>query len=312
MADIPSDRVQALLKDVKINIPSHCDVKLDELHDFPAFKTWITTFDKSLKAQSNPSHPFHDDPYKLGNINIQSVDRFSGSRLGFVKFKARVENDAGERFAGSVFMRGGSVAMLLVLRAKGSSSQDQGSSGNNSNEQSSNKKVKHDAVQQGEEYVILTTQPRIPAGSLSFTEIPAGMLDDSGTFSGAAAKEIEEETGLTIEEDELVDLTQMTSELHNEDSDSTDEEGEETLQAAMYPSPGGSDEFIPIFYCRKDMAVDEIEQLQGKLTGLRDHGEKITLRIVRLHDAWKIVFRDGKSLAALSLLDCLRREGKVS
>lgn len=312
MADRPRDRVQALLKDVKINIPGYCDVKLDELHDFPAFKTWITTLDKSLKAQSNPSHPFHDDPYKLGSINVQSVDRFSGSRLGFVKFKARVENDAGERFAGSVFMRGGSVAMLLVLRAKGSSSQDQAGSGNNSNEQSSNKKVKHDAVQQGEEYVILTTQPRIPAGSLSFTEIPAGMLDDSGTFSGAAAKEIEEETGLTIEEDDLVDLTQMTSELHNEDSNGADEEGEETLQAAMYPSPGGSDEFIPIFYCRKDMAVGEIEQLQGKLTGLRDHGEKITLRIVNLHDAWKIVFRDGKSLAALSLLEGLRREGKVS
>ena len=45
-----------------------------------------------------------------------------------------------------------------------------------------------------EKRAILTIQPRIPAGSLAFPEIPAGMIDDSGTFAGAAAKEIEEDT----------------------------------------------------------------------------------------------------------------------
>lgn len=308
MAAVQSDHVQTLLKDVKIEIPNHCDVKPSELHDFPAFKTWITTLRKSLKSQSNPSHPFHHHPYQLKTIQVQSVDRFSGSRLGFVKFKAQVENDIGEHFPGSVFLRGGSVAMLLVLRAK-DSTEDQDKTSDTSNQQSSHRKSERNSVQRGQEYVILTTQPRIPAGSLSFTEIPAGMLDDSGTFSGAAAKEIEEETGLTIDEDELVDLTRMTFELQNSKSN---ENVEEMLQAAVYPSPGGSDEFIPIFYCRKDMAIDDIEQLQGKLTGLRDHGEKITLRIVRMQDAWRIVFRDGKSLAALALLEGLRREEKVS
>lgn len=43
--------------------------------------------------------------------------------------------------------------------------------------------------------IMLTLQPRIAVPHLSFPELPAGMLDGSGNFAGAAAKEIEEETG---------------------------------------------------------------------------------------------------------------------
>lgn len=46
-----------------------------------------------------------------------------------------------------------------------------------------------------EDQVLLTLQPRIPVASLAFPEIPAGMLDGSGNFSGTAAREIYEETG---------------------------------------------------------------------------------------------------------------------
>lgn len=41
-------------------------------------------------------------------------------------------------------------------------------------------------------HVLLTVQPRIPAGGLRMVEIPAGMVDD-GSFKGAAANEIKEE-----------------------------------------------------------------------------------------------------------------------
>jgi ADP-sugar diphosphatase len=51
---------------------------------------------------------------------------------------------------------------------------------------------------ESEKYVILTLQPRIPAGGLAFLDLPAGMLDDSGTFTGTEAKEIREETVLEI------------------------------------------------------------------------------------------------------------------
>ena len=58
-----------------------------------------------------------------------------------------------------------------------------------------------------EKHVILTLQPRIPAGSLSLAELPAGMLDDAGTFAGGAAKEIEEETGLQVPANELINMS---------------------------------------------------------------------------------------------------------
>ena len=152
---------------------------------------------------------------------------------------------------------------------------------------------------------ILTIQPRIPAGSLAFAEIPAGMLDDSGTFAGGAAKEIEEETGLCIQANELIDMTALALQSRPESGET------ETLQKAVYPSAGGSDEFIPVFLCQKRMPRQEIEMLQGKLTGERDSGEKITLKVVPLEDLWKEGLRDGKTLAAWALYKGLQQEGKI-
>ena len=89
------------------------DLCQEDLLAFPAFKTWISTLQGSLAQQRSPEHEFHHDPYILRQIDIQSVDRFGGSRLGFVKLKADVSNGAGEHLPGSVFLRGGSVGMLV-------------------------------------------------------------------------------------------------------------------------------------------------------------------------------------------------------
>src|SRR4051812_41052226 len=100
----------------------------------------------------------------------------------------------------------------------------------------------------------MTVQSRIPAGTLKFAEIPAGMLDNSGTFAGGAAKEIHEETGLSIPQHELIDMTALASASLRQNSS----EEEDFLQKAVYPSPGGSDEFIPVFLCQKRMPRKEI------------------------------------------------------
>lgn len=166
-----------------------------------------------------------------------------------------------------------------------------------------------------EKYVIMTRQPRIPVGSLDFQELPAGMIDDSGSFGGAAAKEIEEECGMKIPEGELVDLTKLAVEVGAEKVAKRGEhEGvlaQETLQKALYSSCGGSDEFLAIFLHEKAMGRGEIEGMKGKLTGLREHGEKITLKIVRLEDLYWEGCRDGKTLGALALYEGLKREGRV-
>lgn len=128
------------------------------------------------------------------------------------------------------------------------------------------------------------------------------MLDDAGTFAGGAAKEIEEETGMKVEESQLIDMTKLAF------PDIESETGE-ALQRAIYPSPGGSDEYIPIFLHQKRIPRSQLKEWQGKLTGLRDEGEKITLRLVKVQDLWKE--RDGKTLAAWALYEGLRREGKI-
>lgn len=96
-----------------LNVNSIPDLSQDDLLSFPAFKIWITTLQQSLARQEHPSHEFHSDPYVLRKINVQSVDRFGGGRLGFIKLKAEVSNGQGETLPGSVFLRGGSVGMLV-------------------------------------------------------------------------------------------------------------------------------------------------------------------------------------------------------
>ncbi|EAW12799.1 putative NUDIX family hydrolase [Aspergillus clavatus NRRL 1] len=265
-----------------IPVNSIADLNRDDLSRFPAFQIWLSTLQRSLKRQQHPSHEFNHDPYVLRKIDIQSVDHFKDGRLGFVKLKADVSNGNGETLPGTVFLRGGSVGMLIILQPDDAPL---------SNEDSKR--------------AILTIQPRIPAGSLAFPEIPAGMLDDSGTFAGAAAKEIEEETGLTIPQNELVDMTSLALQSISEPEDG------ESLQKAVYPSPGGSDEFIPLFLCQKRMPRKDIESLQGRLTGLRQHGEKITLKIVPLKDLWKEALRDGKTLAAWALYNGLKQDRRI-
>lgn len=258
------------------------DLSQDQLLTFPAFKTWSHTLLHSLSLQSKASHEFNKSPYKLRSINIQSVDWFGSGekkRLGFIKLQAEITNDEGAYLPGAVFMRGGSIAMLLILQPDDVP-----------------------ADEERDKHVLLAIQPRIAAGSLGFAEIPAGMLDDSGSFSGGAAKEIKEETGLQVKAEELLDMTALAM---------SGEETGEKLQKGIYSTPGGCDEFIPIFLYQKRIPRSELREFQGKLTGLRDEGEKITLKVVKLADLWREGARDAKTLAAWALYQGLKSEGMV-
>lgn len=174
----------------------------------------------------------------------------------------------------TVFLRGGSVAILMILRPI-------------------------DQLQ--EQWVILTEQPRVPACSLRFLEIPAGMMDNQQNFGGAAAKEIKEETGLTIPESELINMTELAL-RQDESSDNAHPEDSEKLAPAMYPSPGGCDEYISLFVWETNMERTHIENLRGRFTGLRHSGEKIQLRLEKYTDLWKVGARDAKTLGALGFV----------
>ncbi|KAH3942422.1 hypothetical protein HBI56_175970 [Parastagonospora nodorum] len=259
---------------------------------FPALLNWLTRLCANLDRQNEPAHPFHKHPYKLRSLDIQAVDWFwrdmpgKEDKLGFMKLQAEVTTDVyvheGEEkersdwLPGAVFLRGGSVGILIVVQPS-------------------------DATNDDEKHVILTIQPRIAAGSLAFAEIPAGMLDGN-SFKGTAANEIAEEAKLVVKESDLINM----SELSLPDTDT-----QENIEAAMYPSPGACDEFIPLFLCQKQLSRKHMEWLKGKATGLRDEGENITLKLVPLDKAWKEGSRDGKTLAALALYQGLKGEGKI-
>ncbi|KKY18664.1 putative nudix family hydrolase [Diplodia seriata] len=250
----------------------------DKLLGMKAFKDWCRTLKTSLEKQSSPTHAFHEQPYTLKSIRIESVN-FFGPNIGFLKFEATISNDHGSKLPGIVFLRGGSVAVLMILRPKD---------------------------RQSERYVIMTEQPRIPAGSLAFLEIPAGMLDEHDNFKGKAAEEIREETGLTIYEKDLTDMTKLVL-------GGTAAPTDDNLQNAMYPSPGGSDEFIPILLWEKTVDRQQIQELKGRLSQDRKKGgdELIRLRLIDYEDLWSIGARDAKTLAAWALYESLKRSGKL-
>jgi ADP-sugar diphosphatase len=192
------------------------------------------------------------DKFLVNSVHIQSVDMF-GSKIGFIKLKADVTDKSGKFIPGIMFMRGGAVGMLLVLECE------------------------------GKKYTVLTVQPRVPSGRFDFVEIPAGMLDGSGNFGGVAAKELQEELGLTIPASDLIDLSALAGHARG-----------------FYVSPGGSDETIRLFVYEKSVTPEWLAEMNGKCTGLIEEGEQITLRVVPLDDSI-LNIDDGKTIVAYSL-----------
>jgi ADP-sugar diphosphatase len=102
---------------------------------FPALDNWLTNLLYNFTLQQNEAHPFHRHPYKLRKLEIQAVDWFwrnlpgREDKLGFMKIQSAIETDPyvhdGEEKAkadwipGAVFLRGGSVAVLVGTLPRG-------------------------------------------------------------------------------------------------------------------------------------------------------------------------------------------------
>jgi ADP-sugar diphosphatase len=239
-----------MLDYVSGRIPVHFQLHEDEdkweyIKEHAAFKGWI---EKTSRV------------FRLTDIIIQGVDMFNPVKLGFIKFKASVtRRDNGVSLPGVVFLRGGSVGIIVVLECE----------------------------ETGQKYTLLTKQGRVPIGQ-ELLEIPAGMLDGSGNFGGTAAKELKEETGISISTGDLVNLSDKIC------------SGDPATPGGIYLSPGGCDEFMVLYAYTKKMPLSEIDKLHGKLTGELNEGESIRLVIKRLEELPRIV-PDAKSLVAYML-----------
>ena len=115
---------------------------------------------------------------------------------------------------------------------------------------------------------------------MSCLELPAGMIDSvADGILGTAAKEMEEECGIKVRASELIDLTELAY---------------GTTHRGIAPSAGGCDEHIRYLYLERQVSSKQISEMKGKLSGLREHGEFITLRVAFFDELWRC--GDSKAL----------------
>jgi ADP-sugar diphosphatase len=134
-----------------------------------------------------------------------------------------------------------------------------------------------------ESWVLMTQQARFPIGKGEYIEICAGMLDESGDFRGKCAEEIEEELGIKINISDLIPLYPATEGVKD--------------NRALVLSGGGCDEKMQLFKIEIEMSKEEIDALDGKLTGLVDSSEHIIMRLIPT-DKFTTVIDDMKSVLA--------------
>ncbi|KAL4479675.1 hypothetical protein ABPG73_017896 [Tetrahymena malaccensis] len=193
-------------------------------------------FDKVLLSKKFKDwvEEFDTTGLTVKSIKIDYVFMF-GPNVGFVILYADcVTQSHNIRLPGFIFMRGKAVCMLVIVNKK---------------------------------YMLLCKQYRVPAGKW-LIEAPAGMIDESGHFSGVAAKELKEETGIDIDIKDLVDL------------------------GGFYPSPGGCDEELLMFAVEKDLSDEKLKEITSKIHG--EHDEQITIEIQEYNMKNVIQTKDAK------------------
>lgn len=209
-----------------------------------------------------------DAGLRLESVHLQGVDRF-GANVGFVKLRATVHraDDPHQRnVPGIVLLRGHAVAILVVLHCA------------------------------GQRYALLTSQARPAAGAAHMVEAVAGMIDEDRNFAGVAAKELEEEAGITVHEDDLVPLSSAAF--------------GDAARSGVFMSPGLLDEAISLFALQRHVTPGTLDRLLAREGGLRDEGELIRLVAVPWDRVWRRV-PDAKTLSALLLFEKLEQEGLI-
>ncbi|KAA8522316.1 hypothetical protein F0562_012989 [Nyssa sinensis] len=239
-----------------VAVPGISDSDFRNAIESSLFKQWLKNLQTETGILANGA-------MSLKQVLIQGVDMF-GNRVGFLKFKADViDKETGKKVPGIVFARGPAVAVLILLESEGKT------------------------------YAVLTEQVRVPIGRL-ILELPAGMLDDDkGDFVGTAVREVEEEIGINLNVEDMVNLTAFL---------------DPSTGCRVFPSAGGCDEEISLFLYRGHVGKETITQLQGKEMGLREHGELIKVHVVPYDKLWRMT-ADAKALMAVALFEMAKRQG---
>ena len=152
-------------------------------------------------------------------------DFMFGKRLGFLLMNIDcIDRASGKKLAGVVFLRGDSVACLILIKNK----------------------------ETGKLYFAKVIQPRVPCGK-SITEICAGMMDDKiGKMLGVMISEVEEELGIRVET------------TGSKTTDPALQFNYMEKLGQFTPSGGATCENITNFWYMAEMTSSEITALHGK------------------------------------------------
>ncbi len=165
---------------------------------------------------------------------LHSVRKPDGSIL-FTMLKIDANTQEGEKLLPVVLLRGHFVSILTVLINQ----------------------------QTGEKNLLLVKQRRVANGD-NFWEHPAGMCDSETDPIKVCVKEIKEETGIEVSENQIFPLSS---------------------QKMYFSSPGLIDEGAYYFYCELVMSPKEIEELKSRIAGAKEESEFIETQVCSLKDA---------------------------
>ncbi|OHS95629.1 hydrolase, NUDIX family protein [Tritrichomonas foetus] len=219
------------------------------------------------------SHSLHPE-IQIQSIDIKTADIFPGNRIGFfesdVNYKIPSNNQKNDFlfFNERIMMSGGSASIIVLIKC----------------------------IETNDIYTVLVQQPRIGSGGLQF-EYPAGLTDDSTDFRSTAARELEEECGISLNENDLENELLNISEMVNGNDDKY------FTNAKMFF------EATSMFLVRKKMKFSQIKELEGRYGGV-DEEEQITNHIF-LFDEVINVSKDPTTLSITYIVQKLMKTGKI-
>lgn len=133
--------------------------RAEEVVAAPKFLKWVAGLDPRFVVKS---------------VKVLAT-MFTKNGLLFAFLDCDVTDQSGNKVPGAVFLRGGAVAVLVVLKDK----------------------LLRLGQRTYDKYFVLTVQPRFPVGTFEAVECVAGMVDENTkNVVGVAVKELQEETGI--------------------------------------------------------------------------------------------------------------------
>jgi ADP-sugar diphosphatase len=178
----------------------------------------FTTWAKKVESHGNV----------IKNVEIKSIITRGTNRIYSAFIDVELLTPEGQKLNRCILLRGPSVAVIPVL------------------------------LFEDQEYILLTKQRRIIDGDYSF-EVPAGAHDPStGTPRENAALELEEETGLKVNPNDLIQINKTPLKV---------------CESLL-------DETVHFFGYVKSCSLEELEELKTRSSGVHSDQEYIALALV--------------------------------